>query len=277
MPYSLVFHCMAEENLDGESLRGTGLRNLVFRLFGQLSPQLEQQLPAARQRPFTVSPFFARRESRESRGNTGEEDRPFRGPRIEAGTRCRFRLTLLEDKLYQGMADLVGGTNVILSAGGKTLKVTHVLSSGGKSDLWPRSQTYQQLREEASSTCKQVRLQFVTPTTFSRHGGVLPLPDPQIAFKGYLRSWNWFAFHPLSTDLEQLIDRHVFLRDFKVSAATYVTDKGLRPAFTGWCEFILLGRHHEKHIREFNLLSDYSFYCGTGDHTDLGLGVTRRL
>jgi len=112
---------------------------------------------------------------------------------------------------------------------------------------------------------------------FTRHGGALPLPDPQLAFKGFLRSWTWFAFLPLSTDLEKVIEHHILLKDFRISAANYDAGEGMRPSFTGWCQFVLIGRHHEKHIKEFNLLADYSFYCGTGDHTDLGMGVTRRL
>lgn len=277
MPYSLVFHCIAEEDLDGNILRGKGFLDLVFWLFDRLNPQLAQQIAGARKRPFTVSPFFAKRWPSEPRGDHDREDHRFKGQRIKAGTPCRFRLTLLEERLYQSMAGLVGTPTLVLSVDGRALRVIHVLSSGQGSDPWPRSQTYQQLCEEASSTCRELRLQFVTPTMFCRHGGALPLPDPQIAFKGFLRSWNWFAFLPLSSDLEKLIDHHIFLKDFRISAANYDTGEGMRPSFTGWCQFVLVGRHHEKHIKEFNLLADYSFYCGTGHHTDRGMGVTRKL
>lgn len=277
MPHSLVFHCIAEEDLGRDILRGEGLRHLVISLLDQLAPQIGQQVATARERPFTVSPFFAKRRSQGTKGNVGREDRPFRGERIEAGRRCRFRLTLLEDKLYQIMTGIVGRPDLTLFIKGQSLRVSEVLSSNQESDPWPRSQSYQQLRDQASSTRKELRLQFVTPTTLSRHGGTFPLPDPQVLFKGYLKSWNWFAFLPLSTDLERLIERHVFLKDFRISAVNYETGAGIRPAFTGWSQFVLLGRHHEKHIKEFNLLADYSFYCGTGDYTDMGMGVTQRL
>ncbi|NIO04297.1 MAG: CRISPR system precrRNA processing endoribonuclease RAMP protein Cas6 [Proteobacteria bacterium] len=277
MPYSLVFHCTAEADLEGDVLRGKGLRDLVLRLFDRLNPKLSQQIARTRQSPFTVSPFFAKRQPLEPKGEIHGEDYPLRGQWIEVGTRCRFRLTLLEEKLYHTLAGVVGKPDFLLSMDGKALKVNEVFSSSQETDPWPRCETYQQLRDEASPTRKELRLQFVTPTTFSRHRGTLPLPDPQMVFKRYLRSWNWFAFLPLSTDLERLIDHHIFLKDFRISAVKCVKEGGVRPAFTGWSRFILAGRHHEKHIREFNLLADYSFYCGTGDYTDMGMGVTQRL
>ncbi len=277
MPYSIVFQCVAEEDLETNALRGEGLRDLVIQLVDRLAPQLGQQIAQAKERPFTVSPFFAKHLLSGPKENLYREGRHFRGRRVQGGTRCRFRLTLLEDKLYECVARFVGTPDLMLSINGKALRVSHVLSSDQGPDPWPRSQTYQELREEASSTRKDLRLQFVTPTTFLRQRGALPLPDPQMAFRGYLRSWNWFAFQPLSTDLEKLIDHHIFLKDFRISSVRYETEEGLRPAFTGWGQFVLLGRHHERHIREFNLLADYSFYCGTGEFADMGMGVTRRL
>lgn len=277
MPYSVVFHCIADKDLNGSVLRGKGFRNLVFQLFDRVDPRLAQQIAEARENRFTVSPFFAKRWPSEPGTGYDGADHRFRGERIKAGARCRFRLTLLEDRLYQSMAGLIGTSALVLSVDRRPLRVTHVLSSRQASDVWPRSQTYGQLHEEASPTCKELRLQFVTPTLFHRHGGALPLPDPQTVFRGFLHAWNCFALRPLSTDLERLIDRCIFLKDFRISRTTYDAGEGIQPSFTGWCQYTLIGRHHEKHIKEFNLLGDYSFYCGTGDCTDRGMGMTRRL
>lgn len=277
MPYSLVFHCRPEGDLDGTILRGKGVRDLVFQLFNQVDPQMAAQIRETKRRPFTISPFFAKRWSSGTGEDPGGGDFRFKTQRIEAGASCRFRVTLLEDRLYRSLAELGSTPNLVLSVDGGMLRVNHILSTVQGADPWPCSQTYQQLRDGASSTCKDLRLQFVTPTTFFRHEGALPLPDPQFVFKGYMRLWSWFAFLPLSTTLENLIDHHIFLRDFRISAAKYKTGGEMRPSFTGWCRFVLTGRHHENHIKEFNLLADFSFYCGTGNYTDMGMGVTKRL
>lgn len=277
MPCSVVSYCTAEEDLDGRSFRGQGLRELVFHLLDSLDPGLARQVAEAKEKPFTVSPLFTKRTPLRGQKGQGRETEYVGQDRIRAGTSCRFRLTLLEDKLCECLKGFQGRPPRGVPMEIKGLKVTHTLSSQQVSDPWPRSRTYRELQEEASSTCKEVRLQFVTPTTFRRPGGVLPLPTPQSVFKGYLRAWNWFAFSPLSTDLESLIDRSILLKDFRISPALYDTGEGIRPVFTGWCRFVLAGRHHEKHIREFNLLVDYGFYCGTGDYRDVGMGMTRRI
>jgi len=277
MPYSVVFYCLAEEDLDENVLRGKGLCDWVYQVFYQLAPHRKQQAVGTKKGPFTVSPLFAKRSPSEPGGHAEIGDHGFKVRTIKAGTQCRFRLTFLEDRLYEAMVDHVGPSTPILSHAGKSLTVTHILSSPQGADPWPCSQTYEQLLDKASVTCKKTRLQFVTPTTFCRHGGFSPLPDPQRVFKGFFQSWNWFSLMPLSADLEMLIDRHIFLSDFKVSATKHNAGEGGRPSFTGWCEFVLLGRHHEEHVKEFNLLADYSFYCGTGDHTEMGMGVTRRI
>jgi CRISPR-associated endoribonuclease Cas6 len=277
MPHSVVFHCVSEEDLGGDALRGMAYQDLVFQIMGRCEVHLAEQVPGSKELPFTVSPFFAKRSTFKEREGRGGDEPEFRGKTIRAGTPCRFRLTLLEDRLYQRLANLEAGNSLILDAQGRGLAVTQVFRFPHGSDRWPGSQTYAELMDRASSTSRELRLQFVTPTVFRRHGLALPLPNPHRMFKGILRTWNWFAFLPLSTDLESLIERHVAVKDFRISATRYDTGESSVPAFTGWCHFALIGRHHERHIKEFNLLGDYSFYCSTGDYRHLGMGVTRRL
>jgi CRISPR-associated endoribonuclease Cas6 len=277
MPYSVVFHCRAEDEIDGHAVKGKGLRELILRIFDRVDSEAAQKIVGAKEAPFTVSPFFAKRVRPNPASKHDGQDQRVRGDLIKSGTICRFRLTLLEDRLYRAVTGLVADLPLAFPVAGGALTLNHGAWSGQGADAWPRSQTYGQLSADASPTSKELRLQFVTPTTFQRKGGVLPLPHPQIVFKGFLRSWNWFAFLPLSSDVENLIDRHIFLREFRISPVDYDTGEGAKPAFTGWCRFVLAGRHHEKHIREFNLLADYSFYCGSGHYRDRGMGVTRRL
>ncbi|MBW2059060.1 MAG: CRISPR system precrRNA processing endoribonuclease RAMP protein Cas6 [Deltaproteobacteria bacterium] len=278
MPHSVVFHCVAEQDLDGDLLRGRGMLDLAFQLFGRVDPRLTASMVEGKEKPFTVSPFFAKRWPSGPRAGYEGVDPLLRGrSSIRAGTPCRFRITLLEDRLFQSMAGLIGDSGLVLSVGGRPLRVGHIISSSQPSDPWPRSQSYAQLNEEASSTSRELRLQFVTPTVFKRQGMALPLPDPQMVFRGFLRSWKWFAFIPLSSDLESFLDSHVVLKDFRISRTTFDTGERVEPSFTGWGRFVLAGRHHERHIKEFNLLGDYSFYCGTGAYRERGMGMTRRL
>ena len=277
MPFSIVFHCEPQEDLDSRELRGKRLQNFAYQLLDRLSPDQDHGAASVTRASFTVSPFFAKRWPSQSGGSCGRKHRRSTVQMIRAGTPCRFRLTLLSDGLSEAVASFVRKPPLILAVNGRSIRVTHVLWAPSRSDAWPCSRTYEQLFDEASPTCKVLRLHFVTPTVFIHTGGPLPLPDPQNVFRGLIESWNRFAPISLSTDLEGLIDRHVCLREFRISSLTYDSGDELIPAFTGWGQFALTGRHHEKHIREFNLLADFSFYCGTGDHNEIGMGVTRRL
>lgn len=277
MPFSIVFHCEPEEDIDSREFKGEGLRNFAHWFLERLGPARDHGATSEEKASFTVSPFFAKRSPSQRGESGGQEHRGSTVQTIRAGTPCRFRLTLLSDRLSEAAACFLRKPALVLPVNEHSIKVTHVLRTPSRSDPWPRSQTYEQLFDEASSTCKAIRLHFVTPTVFIRHSGPVPLPDPLDVFKGLIDSWERFAPISLSANLERLIDRQVCLREFRISSLTYDSGDELIPAFTGWGQFALTGRHHEKHIREFNLLADFSFYCGTGDRTEIGMGVTRRL
>lgn len=105
---------------------------------------------------------------------------------------------------------------------------------------------------------RNVTLQFVTATAFERRGGSLPLPNPQLAFRGYLDRWRWFSNVPFSSDFMEVIEQSILLGDFNISPVSRGMDYGKQNGFAGWCHFLLAGRRHERHIREFNVLGDYA-------------------
>ena len=277
MPFSIVFHCEPHKDFDSQELKGEGLQKLAHWLLERLNPVQVHRAISMGKGSFTISPFFAKRCPSQGGESCGRERHRSTVQLIRAGTPCRFRITLLSDSLSEAVASFVRKPALVVPVNGQSIRVTHVLWTPSRSDPWPRSQTYEQLFDEASSTCTTLRLHFVTPTMFIRHSKPVPLPNPHDVFRGLIASWNLFAPISLSTDLERLIDRYVCLREFKISSLTYDIGHELIPAFTGWGQFALTGRHHEKHIREFNLLADFSFYCGIGNRTEIGMGVTRRL
>jgi len=103
------------------------------------------------------------------------------------------------------------------------------------------------------------------------------LPDPKLVFRGYLDHWRWFSSVPFSSDFMEVIEQSILLADFNISPVSHGMDYGKQNGFSGWCRFLLAGRHYERHIREFNVLADYAYYCGTGTNTSLGMGVTKRV
>jgi CRISPR-associated endoribonuclease Cas6 len=249
-----------------------------------MDSQVIQRISGSKRIPFTFSPLFGKVDrggaTREISG-TGKlirEGNFRREPMIRAGTPCRLRVSILEDSVGKRVEGIFRKPDkgLCLSLGDTRLKVTDMVS-GGSTDPWVSHKGYKELYEDASPSVRDVTLQFVTATAFERIGASLPLPDPQLVFRGYLDHWRWFSFIPLSSDLKKVIDQSILLTDFNISPASHELDEGRHCGFTGWCRFLLMGRRHERHIRDFNALTDYAYYCGTGINTSMGMGVTRRI
>lgn len=280
MPCSFVIYCHPEIDLPKGTVLGKRLHDGFLALLSPSDSQITQQISRSKVTPFTLSPLFGKVE----RGGVSFREHIREGnfsctDRIKAGTLCRLRVSVLDDSLGKRMEEIVGGFRggISLSIGDIPLKIGDAFFARESRDPWVNWKGYRELYEDASPSMLRVTLQFVTATAFERRSGSLPLPDPQLVFRGYLNQWRCFSPVPFSSSFTEMIDRFILLTDFNISPVSYETGEGKQRGFTGWCEFFLVGRHPEKQIREFNALVDYAFYCGTGRDTTLGMGVTRRV
>ncbi|MFQ5842121.1 MAG: CRISPR system precrRNA processing endoribonuclease RAMP protein Cas6 [Thermodesulfobacteriota bacterium] len=285
MPSSFVIYCHPEVDLSKRAYIGSGLHDGFLLFLSQLDSEVAQGISGSKTIPFTLSPLFGKVDrgpvTKEMRGIerlVRERDIGHEGF-IKAETPCRLRTSFLDDSIGKRVEEILrepsGG--ISLTIGGIPLRITDAVFSRESGDPWVSRKSYDELYDNASPTKRSVLLQFVTSTAFKRGGGNLPLPDPQMAFRGYLDHWRWFSFLPFSSDFMEVIEQSILLADFNISPVSREMDYGKEHGFTGWCRFLLAGRHHERHIREFNVLADYAYYCGTGRNTSLGMGVTRRV
>ena len=285
MPSSFVIYCYPEVDLSKRASIGKGLHDGFMAFLAELDRQMAQRISGSKTIPFTLSPLFGKVDRGVmSKGRAGIEkfvrERDFgHEGLIKAGTPCRLRISLLEDSVGKRVDGILRelGKGISLSIGGTPLRITDTVFSHESADPWVNRKSYKELYDDASTSMRNVTLQFVTATAFKRRGGSLPLPDPQLVFKGYLDHWRWFSFVPFSSDFMDVIEQSILLVNFNISPVSYAMDHGKQHGFTGWCCFLLVGRHHEGHIREFNALVDYAYYCGTGRNTSMGMGVTRRV
>lgn len=285
MPYSFVIYCHPETHVYKKAFTGKGLRDGFMSFLAQCDSQMVQRISEFKASPFTLSPLFgkvakmAMPKGRPWNGKLIREKEFDHEGLITAGTPCRLRVSLLEDSIGKRVEGILKESRRGLSLiiGSTPLRIRDTLLSPESSDPWVSRKGYRELYDDASSSEKNVTLQFVTATALKRGSGSIPLPDPQLVFRGYLDHWRWFSIVPFSPDFLKVIKQSIHLTDFNISHTSYKTDYGKQHGFTGWCRFLLAGRHHERHIREFNALTDYAFYCGTGKNTYLGMGITRRV
>jgi len=134
-----------------------------------------------------------------------------------------------------------------------------------------RVRTYGELMDEADSRTRLATLQFATPIILEVSGEIVPFPVVPAIFRKYIEVWQAFSDVDISRSADAL--RRIRLIDFKISCVA--TPYG--PGAQGWVRLEMEKGRTEEEIALFNGLIDFAFFCGTGLHTDEGLGQTRRM
>jgi CRISPR-associated endoribonuclease Cas6 len=158
---------------------------------------------------------------------------------------------------------------------------------------WAGATSFPDLAERVGmeDRSRQVRLEFASPTAFRSEGADIPLPIPNHVFRGLWQKWNAFAPEALQIDSAwpEFAAACVMVSEITcLNTERWRFAEGTRGAstgFTGTVAFTLLPRHMCKGYEDLwggadqvlRLLSAFSFYCGTGHHTTIGMGQTRPL
>ncbi|MEG4014961.1 MULTISPECIES: CRISPR-associated endoribonuclease Cas6 [unclassified Microcoleus] len=139
--------------------------------------------------------------------------------------------------------------------------------------------TYQQLLIAAPPLSRNVKLSFVTPTSFHSKGHHFPLPVPENVFHSYLRRWNNFSGVIFDqAEFMNWIDENVIISRHKLESQKVAAGKkGMVTGFTGAVEFAIgrSGQNRPDFVQLFYALGRLAPYCGTGHKTTFGLGQTR--
>ncbi len=143
------------------------------------------------------------------------------------------------------------------------------LASSGDREV--REATYEDMIEDADRTTRVATIRFASPTIVEVEGKHVPFPVIHAIFAGYRKIWAAFSPVALTSATESL--EHVHVTDFRISCAAGPYGAGAE----GWVTLEMERGRTEQEIAFFNTLVDFAFYCGTGAHTDDGLGQTTRM
>lgn len=139
--------------------------------------------------------------------------------------------------------------------------------------------TYGELLDDTAVTGDNVKLTFITPTSFRQKKNHLPLPVPRNLFHSYLRRWNNFS--GIDFPQEEFLDwveEHVVISHHKIESTKVAAGKrGTVTGFTGSVE-LNLSRSASKNPdfeQLFYVLVELAPYVATGHKTTFGLGQTR--
>jgi hypothetical protein len=144
-----------------------------------------------------------------------------------------------------------------------------ILASPADRDV--RSQSYEELMEDADRARTEVTLQFVSPVIVEAGEQNQPFPLLHAVFDRYIEVWDAFSGAKIGEVGEW--PAHVHVADFKISCVATPFGVGSQ----GWVRLEMEKGRTEEEIGLFNGLVDFAFYCGTGLYTDEGLGQTRKM
>ncbi|MGB3509045.1 MAG: CRISPR system precrRNA processing endoribonuclease RAMP protein Cas6 [Microcoleaceae cyanobacterium] len=147
------------------------------------------------------------------------------------------------------------------------------------SDRQDEITTYEQLYTTLVANDPQpiyrFNLRFITPTAFAQKHLQLPLPIPELMFRSWLNSWNYFA--PVYLGADELIGylrEAIALKHHRIQTRSFQIHKGFVNGFVGEVKLQVLRRSDFLLVNVANLLVNYSQFTGTGMKTRLGMGCT---
>ncbi len=245
---------------------------------------LSQSLHDAKgNKPYTVSTLIDR---------NGRPLKP--GSMLKEGEECWLRITTLNEELSKVMQES------ILKKLPKRLdiyKMTFRIDGytlNPHEHVWAGMTSFAEMAQENlyGKVPHNVRMEFVSPTAFRNNNNDIALPAPGQVFRSLWQKWN--AFCPASMQLQDIWPDFVndcILVDELTNVNTVYWEfaertRGAATGFTGTVGFTLLpkAKVKEKWLPYWDgadvvmqSLAHYSFYCGVGHHSTIGMGQSKAL
>ncbi|MBK9051454.1 MAG: CRISPR system precrRNA processing endoribonuclease RAMP protein Cas6 [Chloroflexi bacterium] len=130
-----------------------------------------------------------------------------------------------------------------------------------------------------SRPIRQVKLRFLSPTSFKQGPGDLPLPLPGNVFRTPFVVWNSFAPAPLAIPQTWLdwCGREVFVTEHQIETATIALSR--EDSFTGFVGAVTFKAHQgeESSLCIWNALAQLAAFSGVGRKTTMGMGAVERV
>lgn len=206
--------------------------------------------------------------------------RPFTVAPIRAAEHLKeeiIRCTLLDRRLIAVLRDGMGAGNDALRLRlATTTQDLVLLNLPG----WSSTTTWQALVAHGP-VAKNIRLEFVTPTCFSRDNPgerkrLALFPQPALLWASWARKWQLFG-PPLAelTGAAEEAERWLLVADYQLETRLLDLGRFRQKGFVGWVEFELQRDAPAAVAQRLHTLAAFATYAGSGYKTAMGLGVTR--
>jgi CRISPR-associated endoribonuclease Cas6 len=273
MPVSVVIQLRALKT--GSMLNGTGIHLHGALLSGFLRshlPEYGDQLHPAQMNPYTISPLFGLPEPEKlniggtpaivCRNKSTCKQVELAVHRFSGGQEAWFRVTALDE-------------NGTVRLDTSRWQVTRIFTDQAQHPD-ARAETYSDMlmAVQAVKPIYHFQFQFISATTFAGKNFNHPFPEPANLISSWMNRWNAFSGYPMPADLPELARTRLAVESFDLQTRSVRTHNGKDTV--GFFGSLALRGHKltPELSRNFQLLADYAFYCGTGYLTGMGFGQT---
>lgn len=212
---------------------------------------------------------------------------------LTAGQAVCLRVTSMEAELGERLLGrILPNLPDQVNLGGLCLDVQGWTVSGVEHPWAGQSDYGKLVKAAAGQDARRARLEFASPTAFhSQTKSDVPLPIPGSVLRSWWEKWDAFAPEPLRIDpaWPRFADVCVLVNQIKrLSTRRWAFAGGERGGATGYWGEVEFGLLPERKAEEWRLLwpgsvqvlhtlAAFALYCGTGHHTTIGMGQTRKL
>lgn len=275
MPYSLVFHIIPESDIPPGYLTGRHLHALFLTIVDAVDHELANSLHKSQaDKAFTLSVIQVCRSRRYHQDECEilrwQHERP-----IRAGTACWWRVSLLDDILFQQLTKLWLNLNPHhpWHLGPADLSITHILGTPQVDQPWANASSYSELYKLADERERAINFYFFTPTSFRQGKFDSPLPTRDNVFNSLLSRWRKYS----GMEFAGLNFEAVYASCFSINTEVVVEAQNNLIGCVGEVSYRILGDVDPLVIKQINTLADFAMYCGVGRKTPMGMGMVRRL
>ncbi|MDD5703108.1 MAG: CRISPR-associated endoribonuclease Cas6 [Dehalococcoidales bacterium] len=263
--YSVLLKLKSENEACISPTQGHHAYALFLNLIRQSNPELSEKLHRSTQaKPFTLSSLQGKfKHADKSLQMLPDADYSIRLTFLNEETFCHFM-----DAVYQN-------ENKPLRLESAVFSVQQLLVNPQDSP-WSRCQSFEELIDKAALENK-IQLDFASVTTF-RSGGKrnIIFPEPSVLFSSLLAKWQELSPLKFEANFSESFGQ-IALTSYKLETHILHFNGYQETGFEGKCAFTLGKDLTDAAIKSLNTLADFTFYCGTGAKTTMGMGQTRRI
>jgi CRISPR-associated endoribonuclease Cas6 len=271
MPHSLILNLLPTSPISPGYLTGKHLHALFLTLVSSVDQALGDRLHEQKtEKAFTLSPLQVSGRTQRDRTLQWEHKQP-----IPAGTPCWWRISLLDDTLFNHLTPLWLNLQPAhpWHLGPADLQITSMLGTAQSTQPWANFSPYVQLYEQASDSTRQLAFSLCTPATFRQGKYDSALPTRECVLQSLLHRWNRYSGIPFPDTLIEYLFPSFF--DLRTELVNDANSKWA--GCVGTITYRILGDADPIAIKQLNTLADFALYAGIGRKTPMGMGMIRRL